>query len=87
MVKRAVLAALLWGRLAQAQTTPGKAEAKVNAPVLVDRDPAERPITKRPLFWLTVIGGAAVIAAGIGLAIGLNPPHDPTATWGVGVGN
>jgi hypothetical protein len=61
------------------------ANVNANANVLVEKPPT--PLVKRPLFWLTVIGGAAVIAAGITISIVLNPPRDPTPTWGVGIGN
>jgi hypothetical protein len=53
----------------------------------VNEEPAPRPLVKKPLFWLAIVGGVGVIAAGITLAIVLNPPREPTATWGIGFGN
>jgi hypothetical protein len=79
---------LLCATLAHAQTPDGGVNlAPPPAVVEAPAEPPPKPLVKKPLFWLAIIGGVGVIAAGIGIAIALNPPHDPTATWGVGVGN
>lgn len=94
MVKRTTAVLLLCASLVRAQTPDAGANANVNVNVnvnvnanVVEPEPPPKPLVKKPLFWLTIIGGLGVIAAGIGIAIALNPPHDPLATWGVGVGN
>jgi hypothetical protein len=82
---------LLCATLAHAQTPDGGAPpVNLTPPAAVAAEPTEpppKPLVKKPLFWITILGGVGVIAAGIGIAIALNPPHDPNATWGVGVGN
>jgi hypothetical protein len=82
---------LLCATLAHAQTPDGGAPpinlAPPPAAVEAPAEPPPRPLVKKPLFWIAIVGGLGVIAAGIGIAIALNPPHDPLATWGVGVGN
>ena len=57
------------------------------AVALVEELPAPKPLAKRPMFWLAVGGGLAVIATGITLAFVLNPVRDPNPSWGVVVGN
>jgi len=99
VVKRAVVACWLCASLARAQVPDGGAEpvrpapvpvnanANANANVLAGPEPAPRPLVKRPVFWIALVGGLGIVAAGIGIAIAFNPAHDPSATWGVGVGN
>jgi hypothetical protein len=90
MVKRILLLCALTASLARAQPPEVAPTAAAPAPALVAppvEEPAPKPITKRPLFWVAIVGGVAVAVAGITLAVVLNPPHDPTATWGVGNGN
>jgi hypothetical protein len=71
---------------ADAETPAPAATLKPTAPPAVE-EPPPRPLAKKPIFWLAIVGGVAVVAAGITLAFVLNPAHDPTATRGVGVGN
>ncbi|HZS36249.1 MAG TPA: hypothetical protein VFF06_05455 [Polyangia bacterium] len=51
--------------------------------------PAEAPrsLARRPWFWIALGGAAAVIAAGVALAVVYGHPRDPTASFGVVVGN
>ncbi len=56
--------------------------------VVAPLEPAPRPLKRRPMFWLAVLGGVAVVASGVTLAIVLgNATRDPSATIGVGTGN
>jgi hypothetical protein len=82
---------MLVGRLALAQepvnaNVNANATANVNATSPLD-EPPPKPLVKRPLFWFGIVGGVAVVAAGITLAFVLNPPRDPMPTWGVALGN
>jgi tetratricopeptide (TPR) repeat protein len=50
--------------------------------------PPERPLVKKPWFWVTVVGAAAVVATGIALGVTLgHSTQDPTASQGTARGN
>jgi hypothetical protein len=72
-----------------AAPAPGVA-APPSPPVVAasEPEPVAKPLVKKPMFWLAIVGGVAIVAAGITLGLTLgNVTRDPTATIGVGVGN
>jgi hypothetical protein len=54
------------------ETTPLKVDFKTN-----------RPLWKRGWFWGTLVGAAAIVAAGVGLGVGLGRPSPLNATQAV----
>ena len=43
--------------------------APAPSPALLPEAPPPKPVVKRPIFWIALLGGGAVIAAGITLAV------------------
>ena len=76
---------------AQLGPTPAPTPAPLVAtpPALrVDAEPAPRPLKKKPLFWVTLFGGLALVATGVTLGVILGAvERDPVATIGIGIGN
>jgi tetratricopeptide (TPR) repeat protein len=63
-------------------TTTNRPELTASAPT------RQRPLVKRPWFWATVVGGAAVVAAGVALGVVYgSQSKDPVATVGRVSGN
>jgi tetratricopeptide (TPR) repeat protein len=76
------------------ETLPTSSAAPVAVPapsltnnVVTAAPPPRRPLTKRPWFWVT-LGGAAVVIAGVTVAVVLGTaPHAPTPSLGHVNGN
>ena len=51
--------------------------------------PPQKPLVKRPWFWVAVGGGAAIVitAVAVGVAVGTRGHTDPAATFGTISGN
>jgi tetratricopeptide (TPR) repeat protein len=64
-------------------TSPSSAVVQT-ASVTTDRQAEARPVYKRWWFW-TAVGGAAIVAVGIGLGVGLAPASTPSGTLGPAV--
>ena len=57
-----------------ASVEPG---APAPSPLVTDRV-ERKPVTKRPWFWVTVVGGVAVVGAAVAVGVVFGRPHDPT---------
>jgi tetratricopeptide (TPR) repeat protein len=69
--------------------SPTSASPAATAPdAIVATRPVEKPLVKKPWFWATVIGGAAVAATAIALGVTFGTAHtDPAVTFGTARGN
>lgn len=66
---------------------PAPQPAPATAAVVATR-PADKPLIKKPWFWATIGGAAAVLAIGIGVGVGVGAaPRDPSPTLGSFPGN
>ncbi len=69
-------------------TAPPPASA-ATATLTASAPPPKKPLIKRPWFWATVAGGAAVVitALAVGIAVGTRGHTDPPASFGTINGN
>jgi tetratricopeptide (TPR) repeat protein len=68
--------------------TPTPTPAIVPGPTAVTVAPAERPVWKKPWFWVAIGGAAAVVAIGVGVGVGVGgAPHDPQPSIASVMGN
>ncbi|HUS67429.1 MAG TPA: hypothetical protein VMZ28_22990 [Kofleriaceae bacterium] len=67
---------------------PAPAPPPSAAPVRVVTEPPPRPLAKKPIFWVTLFGGLALVATGVTLGVIYGSvERDPIATIGIGIGN
>jgi tetratricopeptide (TPR) repeat protein len=63
--------------------TPSVSPAPAAATTVTTSAPERKPIVKKAWFWVAVVGGAAVVATGIGLGVALgSSKSDPAVTFG-----
>jgi tetratricopeptide (TPR) repeat protein len=72
---------------------PEKVEPERKLDLVVANEPPPvdepRPLVKRPVFWVVLVGAVVLVAAGVGLgvAFGGGSPAPPMASWGIVKGN
>jgi tetratricopeptide (TPR) repeat protein len=72
----------------QPASTSVSSATGTGADLTVAAAPRERPLLKRPWFWAAVAGGAAVLAAGVTVAVVFGTPaKNPALTFGSVAGN
>lgn len=69
-------------------TTAAPSSGAATANQLVTSPPPRRSLARKPWFWATLVGAAAVVAVGVTLGVVYGAPaHDPTPTAGAVPGN